>query len=287
MRRAWWVWSAVVLVVVADGLASGARAADSARLDVAQASAPAGTGMAALDALPWAERVGLEQAMAAADARYAPRMDETGPRLDASGARFSSRGAHVEVAGHTLTLRAARLGRGELRSLPSASPSIVGPEVRTDRGAGVVEWWRSLPSGLEHGVTIAERPAGDGDLVIEVALEGDLTARALSDDAVELVDASGTRVATYAHLVVVDADGARVPARMGVRDGRIAIALADEHARYPLVVDPLLIVAEEETLTISEFPARDSFGYSVALTSDGGRALIGSPAGFDAGSARV
>ena len=151
MRRAWWVWSAVALVVVADGAAS-ARAADGARnVEVAQASAPAGAGMAALDALPWAERVGLEQAMAAADARYSPRMDETGPRLDVSGARFSSRGAHVDVAGHALTLRASRMGRGELRSLPSASPSIVGPEVQTNRGAGVTEWWRSLPSGWSTG----------------------------------------------------------------------------------------------------------------------------------------
>ena len=41
------------------------------------------------------------------------------------------------------------------------------------------------------------------------------------DDAVALHDAGGELVATYAHLIVLDASGARVPARMGVRDLKI------------------------------------------------------------------
>ena len=67
------------------------------------------------------------------------------------------------------------------------------------------------------------------------------------DDAVALHDAGGELVATYAHLIVLDASGARVPARIGVGDGRIAVAVDDADAQYPLVVDPLL-VAEEAML---------------------------------------
>jgi len=256
--------------------------------------ARAGTGTAALDALPWSERIGLEQAMAASDARYLPHMDETGPVLPGSvQATITQSGAHLEV-GAGVTFVTSAVGRAEsLRALVTdASPTISGAEVRTDRGGGVVEWWRSLPSGLEHGVTIAERPAGEGELLVEVAVSGELSARSVSDDAVALHDAGGELVAMYAHLVVLDANGARVSARMGVRDGRIAFAVDDADARYPVVIDPLLVGLEEATLLASGGAAGDQFGWSVALTSDGSRALVGAylddtAGGADAGSARV
>jgi hypothetical protein len=256
-------------------------------------------------ALPWPERIALEQALAGSDPRYLPRMDEGGPVLDGSGsavASFSREGAHIALDGsgspaHEVTLRAVAMGRtgdAELSALgSSARPAIAGTEVRTDRGDGIVEWWRSLPSGLEHGVTVGRRPTGDGELVVVVAIEvGALAARALSGDAVELVDASGARVATYAHLVVLDAVGVRVPAHMAVAGGRIRIEVDDAGATYPLRIDPLLFAAEEATLLASGGAARDHFGYSVSLSADGSRALVGAPladtaGGTNAGSARV
>ena len=52
------------------------------------------------DALPWPERVALEQALAAADARYAPRSSEAGFEIGVEGrarAILTSAGAEVSV----------------------------------------------------------------------------------------------------------------------------------------------------------------------------------------------
>ncbi|MBP7550720.1 MAG: hypothetical protein KA761_10580 [Gemmatimonadaceae bacterium] len=258
--------------------------------------APEGTGMAALDALPWEERIGLEQALAASDVRYAPRMDETGPVLETPGsvvATFTTSGAQLSFGGRETTLAVVAVGRdGAMRPTSLvANAEVHGAEVRTARGAGITEWWRSLPSGLEHGVTIAARPAGEGALWVEVAVSGELSARGISDDAVELRDAAGSRVATYSQLVVLDADRARVPARMAMDGERVALVIDDRAARYPLVIDPL-VTPQEATLLAPDGAAYDHFGVSVALTSDGSRALVGAygddtAGGSNAGSARV
>ena len=146
------------------------------------AAAKPAVGGSARAPLPWAQRIGLEQAMAAGNARHAPRIDRGAPLLGTGPlvARFSVAGAGVEIGGNRATLAATsiRRGRSGPRKLASSgAPAIAGPEVRTLRGSGVVEWWRSLPSGLEHGLTLAERPAGEGELVIEVEIHGALAAR--------------------------------------------------------------------------------------------------------------
>ncbi|MCZ7681498.1 MAG: hypothetical protein M5U28_22965 [Sandaracinaceae bacterium] len=120
---------------------------------------------------------------------------------------------------------------------------------------------------------------------------GELSPRAFSDDAIDLIDASGRAVARYAHLSVVDAEGAHVPARMEERGGLIVLAIDDARARYPLVVDPL-IAAEEAMLLAPDGARNDAFGVSVALSADGSRALVGAhqddtAGGTSAGSAHV
>jgi len=254
-----------------------------------------GAGSTSLDALPWAERIGIEQTLAASDARYAPRMDESGPVLATidSGmvATFSRDGAHITLGGgvgRAVTLAFVGIGRrgAVIRTLSaSAGATIAGAEVRAERGGGITEWWRSLPSGLEHGVTVAERPGGEGGLILELEVGGDLSPHTVSADSVALLDASGAHVATYAHLLVLDADGAPVAARLSVADGHIRIELDDAGARYPIIIDPLLYVTEEATLLASAGAPGDYFGYSVALSADGTRALVGALS--NAGSARV
>jgi MYXO-CTERM domain-containing protein len=256
------------------------------------APAPSSAG---LDALPWAERIPLERALAERDPVHAPRLDEGGvPSLGAGPlrARFDAAGAHVAVGGHELALRAVAIGRGDVSApLAEAPQTLAGPEVRAERGAGVTEWWRSLPSGLEHGLTLAERPPGEGALRIELALGG-LRATSRSEDAVELRDATGQAVATYAHLIAWDADAHPLSGHLETRSGAIVLALDDAAARYPLVIDPLFTAAEEASLTASDRAAGDRLGVSVSLSADGQRAMAGAPtddtsAGMDAGSARV
>ncbi|MDH5492715.1 MAG: hypothetical protein OEY14_12250, partial [Myxococcales bacterium] len=261
------------------------------------ASAPAGDA-SALEALPMAERLGLERALAAGQARYAPQVVPGGVRLRAGGALAILTGAGARVGlGEAVEaqLRISAIGRSgrELTPLGEASAvEVRGPEAELVRGAGLREWWRALPSGLEHGLDVQERPANAGRLEVQVTLGDDLVAEPLDDQGVALMTAEGRRVATYAHLRVVDAAGESLPARMEARGSVVALLIDDAAAHYPLVVDPLLVATEEATFFASDGAAWDLFGASVSLSADGSRALVGANAddtagGVDAGSARV
>jgi hypothetical protein len=184
-------------------------------------------------------------------------------------ARIDHEGAHFSIGG---AMRTSAIGRSQMHALALGATSIVEATVHTDRGL-VDEWWRAVPSGLEHGLTISERPPGDGELRIAIALDG-LTAHARSGDAIELVAADGS-IATYSHLVVLDADGAVVHARLTANASSIAITIDDATARYPLIVDPILAAAQEAELMASDTATNAELGGSVALDATGTRAVVG------------
>src|SRR5437764_1480248 len=112
--------------------------------------------LTALDALPIAERMGLERAVADASPAFAPRGISSGSAQLRDGAVVSGGGLTVA----TITLGVSAIGRGgSMRTaLGGASVDIDGRSVEIDRGGEVTEWWRSVPSGLEQGVTLARRP---------------------------------------------------------------------------------------------------------------------------------
>lgn len=216
--------------------------------------------------------VAAERELAAADARYAPQPDEGGVLFaapDDSGrtrASFGHDGARIELGTLRATVRGSAIGRaGRMRRLDEALPTTNGPEVQMDRG-GVTEWWRSLPSGLEHGFTVATRPEGAGDLVIEARFTGVSTHRR-TDAIIELLDADGALVGSYSQLSVVDADGTSVEARMSATAEGVRIEIDDDAARYPLVVDPMFRSAMES-----------SVGNCADMTPDGTRMVLNSGA---------
>lgn len=201
--------------------------------------------------------------------------DETPTPVLALGARVEWRGAHVERGGHTAFVRATTLRRDEGTQplVPSRIVPAARDRVEVEYGT-VTEWWQSDAEGLEHGLTLGARPAGEGDLVVEVSVEGDLAPRASSDDAITLVTADGAPVFGYRHLVVRDADGARVAARMAVEDRRILLRVHDADARYPLVIDPL-VTAEEATLTSGTPTMGFQLGTSIGMSADGAHLIAG------------
>jgi MYXO-CTERM domain-containing protein len=268
MSVTWRRPAAIATLLVVTGL--GTSAADAR----ARSSS---AGLATLDALPWTQRIGLEQAIAARDPRMQPRRVDGVPTLDAGGvlARFDRDGARLAIGDHVATLRTARIGRREMHELPAETPTIEDGEIHTRRGELVTEWWRALPSGLEHGYTIADRPIGNGELRIELTLHG-VSARAAADG-VELVDTAGERAGLYTHLFVTDATSAVVPAHMAAEGTSITIVVDDAGAQYPLTIDPLLVATQEAELTASDAANGDWFGISVAMDSSGTRALVGAP----------
>ena len=94
--------------------------------------------------------------------------------------------------------------------------------VGNDSAAGAItEWYVNTAAGLEQGFTLESAPGErrDGErLRVVLALEGDLRAQAVDDgQALEFKDDAGQRVLRYDHLVVRDAGGRELEARMAVR----------------------------------------------------------------------
>ncbi len=182
------------------------------------------------------------------------RVDERGvavvPRL-ATDAPFElrlelervSRGRAAADAGNLV----ADAGRdaADDDALPLARGTVARHAARAtiDRGA-VREWIENRADGVEHGVTLdARAPGGDGPLRLRLALTGTLRAAAVDDTTVALRDADGRERLRYAGLVVTDALGTRLAARLGVVRGALEIEVDDRGARYPVEVDPLLTTA--------------------------------------------
>ncbi len=237
--------------------------------------------MEAAPSSEWIARIDAERALAERSIEHRPRATEDGVALGPFG-RLSDDGAHLALeTGGEITVELAAMGRSTMHPTRRDAPSIAGPEGRIVRAPGVTEWWRSLPSGLEQGITITDRPSGTGSLRFVLEVRG--ATPSLDDGDVAMRDASGEVLARYAHLMVRDADGASVPARLAVHEGRIRIDVDDGDARYPIVVDPLLYTPHEAMLTAS-VSSQGRFGSSIATNADGSRMVVG--ASFDR-SARV
>ena len=71
-----------------------------------------------------------------------------------------------------LELKLSGVGRGDaLAAVPAGTVHAEDTRVEIRR-PGLVEWYVNGPDGLEQGFTLAERPGGEGKLVLEVRLDG-------------------------------------------------------------------------------------------------------------------
>ena len=160
------------------------------------------------------------------------------------------------------------IGRGAaLAALPEgARPIADGNRVTTERGPLVSEWLVNAPDGIEQGFTIATDPApgATGDLVLELAIGGDLGARAVLDGPTTLA-IPGTSL-TWAGLAAWDGAGRSLPARLAIDGDRLRILVDDHAAVYPLTIDPLW--SQQAYLKASNTEASDYFGHWVAIAGD-------------------
>lgn len=176
-------------------------------------------------------------------------------------------------AADAFSLRTVRIGAS--RELDgdeegSTRTTAVGQEVHLDRG-GVIESYLAGPLGLEQSYRVDAYPVSAGALTIEVAFDG---VRPVADspgsEAIRLVGRSGRTVAFYRDLVVVDAAGRALHARMEV-DGpvvRLVIDCAD--ASFPIDVDPLVALHQAEL-----FPSGAAAGFAGAVSISGDTAIVG------------
>jgi 6-phosphogluconolactonase (cycloisomerase 2 family) len=160
-----------------------------------------------------------------------------GMRASVSDTRFALSGAH----GLRLDLSSPALGRsGELRSVRGSSAPSVDGNVVTLAAPAITEWFANRAWGVEQGFTLPYRLAGGGALVISQVVSGNAVGRAEAGGS-DVTFSSRAGVLRYDDLVVTDAHGNPVPARLGVGADRLTITITDAHAVYPLRVDPVMV----------------------------------------------
>jgi hypothetical protein len=158
------------------------------------------------------------------------------------------------------------------RSVVSVPPSADLPPVN------IVEWYVNHPAGLEQGFTLSAAPGGaaaSGErLTLALAVTGELRARVeAAGQALEFVDGAGQTALRYDHLVVTDAAGRTLPARMAVAGDELRLEVQDEGAIYPVTIDPTF--AQQAYLKAHNAGAEDQFGSAVAISGD--TIVIGAP----------
>jgi RHS repeat-associated protein len=186
---------------------------------------------------------------------------------------YATSGAELRATGFTIGVGRAAIGRGQTLQ-PISSKLVIDRRGATYGAAGLVESYFPSSSGVEQSFKLATRPAGHGPLTIDVPVRGVVASGFGST--VDLSGPKGQTVAAYHGLRVVDANDQVIPASMrAISNGKaIRITVVDEHATYPLTVDPTWSQTGE--LTASDGAASDGPGTSVSIF--GATALVGVPA---------
>lgn len=146
-------------------------------------------------------------------------------------------------------------------------------------GASLQEWFDNGPRGVEQGFTVeldasASRPTPPAALRVRLDFGGDLRAVVADAGHVLLHDASGDRRMSYDALHAFDADGIELPARFAPAGDAVEIAVDVRGARFPVSIDPILWVYEDD-LRAADVDGADAFGQALAVSGD--VAVVGAP----------
>ncbi len=154
----------------------------------------------------------------------------------------------------------------------------VQPQVRANRAvfrrAGLDEWYRNGPLGIEQGFTLFRRlrPAGRGPLTFELGLPPGARASLAEDARSAVLERGGAQLLRYSGLSASDALGRPLRTWLHAGDGQLLVRVDDRGARYPVRVDPVVGAAK---LTAATGASEDVFGSSVAISSDGSTVVVG------------
>jgi uncharacterized protein (DUF2345 family) len=190
-------------------------------------------------------------------------------------ATFTSQGVEMRSRSLRWKMVLGSYGYGDtLMPVRRAAPKAKFNRVEYRRGP-LTEWYVNGPLGLEQGITLQERPGqADGwPLTIELAFHGDLTAAVdEGGTGLTLSGSEGQAEVHYGGLFAYDASGRKLQAWLEVKDARWLLRADDTKARYPVVIDPILQLAE---LTASGGAPKDELGSSVAIS--GNTVVVGAP----------
>jgi hypothetical protein len=278
--------AAVTAVAVGVGLRPGAGHPGS------RATAAAEHRASGLASLPVAALGPVSAALGSSERSYLVRdnrgeLTAANPR-QALKMRFDRLATRLRIGGSTLSLTTLAAGYGNhLHALTSVPPSYRSNRVSYARGP-LNEWYANGPMGLEQGFTLPQprRGAGtDGPLTVAIGAGGDLHPRLTpTRHTIDFLTASGQLAMRYGSLAASDARGRALAAWLAVVGKRIEIRVDARGASFPVRIDPFIqgpkLVGTGATGTASE-------GSSVALSSDGSTAIVGSPGDTFGGSVLV
>ncbi len=166
--------------------------------------------------------------------------------FDAGGCDFTPLLGELAPRSYPLrcTLAAAYRGDAVLyarTSLP-ALPQLEGTTVRYQHTRDLVERYTAGTDGIEQSFVFASRPAGAGDLVVELDVETDLGLDDAGPDRLAY-SVPGLGGVTFGGVTGIDANGDRVAGTIRASTRRIELRLPAafvDRAAYPLVLDPLI-----------------------------------------------
>lgn len=233
-------------------------------------------------------RTQIGSALGASLSAYPAERAGRGWRLAGDGLRahVGLRDLTVGAVDGSLSLRLTGIGSGAtLRSVGSVrSIEARGNRVTLVR-ARVREWYAAGPLGVEQGFTVPARPVG-GPGRLTLALQAGGSLRAItSGGAITFLTRRDRIALRYGGLVALDAAGRPLASGITLRGSRIRLWVDTRHARYPVRIDPLLQIGSK---LAPDTTTDGLFGSSVAVSSNGTVAVIGSPGdGGGAGGAWV
>ncbi|MBI5362767.1 MAG: VCBS repeat-containing protein [Planctomycetes bacterium] len=138
---------------------------------------------------------------------------------------------------HLSTRAFGRAGREAEATAGTAR--IDGSRLSIARGA-ITEWFVEDALGFEQGWDVPAKPAGDGEVSIEVAVDGVGARIAENGRSADFIDGTGTRWLHYMRLAAYDAAKKPLPARLVGVPGGLAVRVDDRGAAYPITIDPTL-----------------------------------------------
>jgi hypothetical protein len=184
-------------------------------------------------------------------------------------ADFTQEGVKVTHRTSQWTMLLLSYGYGDIsKKVARVSPQAGLNRVEYRHGP-LTEWYLNGPVGLEQGFTLDQPPTGakGQPLTISLLLSGDLSAT---------VDQEGTALSLsrndlrkpelqYAGLAAHDSSGKELQAWLELNGSELRLRVQDAGARYPVVVDPLVQLAE---LTASDGVSGNLLGISVGISGD-------------------
>jgi hypothetical protein len=187
-----------------------------------------------------------------------------------------SEGEGFRVMATTVERSASECGKSLSRV---GAVSIHGPIARFTRPV-LIEEYSVTMDGVRQDFVIEQKPSGEGDLRVELAVTG-AKVESTAYGAELVLEKSGRKIA-YSRLRVTDATGSELPARLQVQKSSalssphsafdLAVLVNDTHAVYPVRIDPTF--SDANWISMGSFPGTDGDVYA-AVADGSGTVYIG------------